>query len=197
MHGLVNRSIQCFIRDTYGAEIWEEICREADIGFNNFESLLMYDVSLTYAVLAVAGKRIGRCRQGLLEDMGTYLISNPDLDALRRLLRFGGDNFEEFLHSLDDLHDRVKLALPDLDIPVFELKERTAQTYSLSYRWKNRGLGALVLGILRAMADDYGALVLLEHSTMRDDLGELDQISISLLDGAFAQGRGFDLGAQV
>ncbi|NOX40106.1 MAG: heme NO-binding protein [Alphaproteobacteria bacterium] len=197
MHGLVNRSIQCFIRDTYGVEIWEEICREADLGFNNFESLLMYDVSLTDAVLSVAGKLIGRCREGLLEDMGTYLVSNPDLDALRRLLRFGGENFEEFLHSLDDLHDRVKLALPDLDIPVLELKERTAHTYSLSYRWKNRGFGALVLGILRAMADDYGALVLLEHSTMRDGLGELDQISISLLDGAFAQGRGFDLGAQV
>jgi len=197
LHGLVNRSIQCFIRDTYGADIWEEICREADIGFSNFESLLIYDVKLTNVVLAVACAHIGRDRQGLLEDMGTYLVSNPDLDPLRRLLRFGGEDFAEFLHSLDELHDRVKLALPDLDIPVFELRERTPQTYSLSYRWQHRGFGALVLGILRAMADDYGALVLLEHLTMRDDLGELDQISVSLLDGAFAQGREFDLGAQV
>ena len=195
MHGLVNRSIQCFVRDTYGDQAWSDICRDAELGFENFESMLTYDSSQTEAVLSAACSQLARSRGGLLEDIGTYLVSHPDFGALRRLLRFGGEDFEEFLHSLDDLRDRAKLALPDLDFPQLELREYSATSFSLQYRWDNRGFGTLVLGILRAMADDYGALVLLEHSHGQDDVGDHDRISINLLDAEFAQGRGFELAA--
>jgi heme-NO-binding protein len=195
VHGLVNRSIESFIRDTYGADIWAGICQDARLGFDSFEAMLTYDDSLTGAVLATACRRLDRTRTGLLEDMGTFLVSHPELDALRRLLRFGGDTFEEFLHSLDDLHDRARLALPELDFPTLELKEFSPRSYSLACRWVHKGFGAMVLGILRAMADDYGALVLLDHSRGQDDLGDVDRISINLLDASFAEGREFDLGA--
>lgn len=195
MHGLVNRSIQCFIVETYGKDAWAEICRIADLGFDNFESMLTYDASQTDAVLSAACTLQDRTRQGLLEDVGTFLISHPDFEALRRLLRFGGETFEEFLHSIDDLADRAKLALPDLDFPQLELREYSAHSYSLQYRWYIRGFGTLVLGILRAMADDYGALVLLEHSQGTDDFGDHDRISIDLLDADFSQGNEFQLRA--
>ncbi len=74
MHGLVNRSIQRFIVDSYGAEIWGEICREADLGFDNFEAMLTYDSALTNAVLAAGCRRLKRKRANLLEDMGTSWI---------------------------------------------------------------------------------------------------------------------------
>ena len=195
MHGLVNRSIQGFIEDTYGRPAWAGICREADLGFDSFEALLSYDDSQTEAVLAAACRRLDRSRDGLLEDMGTWMVSRPDRDALRRLLRFGGDTFEEFLHSLDDLHDRARLALPDLDFPRLELREFAPGSYCLTFRWRHRGFGALALGVVRAMADDYGALVMLERSSAHDDEGDCDRIRISLLDAAFAEGRSFELGA--
>ena len=195
MHGLVNRSIQGFIQDTYGAPAWGEICREAALGFDSFETMLIYDDSLTEAVLSAACKRLDRSRDGLLEDMGTWLVSHPDLHPLRRLLRFGGDTFQEFLHSLDDLHDRARLALPELDFPQLELREFAPGAYSLTYRWKHRGFGAMVLGVIRAMADDYGALVLLERDSRHEGGGDIDRITISLLDAAFARGRSFELGA--
>ncbi len=195
MHGLVNRSIQCFVSDTYGPEAWADICLEADLGFDNFEAMLIYDGSLTNAVLEAAADRLDRGRACLLEDMGTYLVTHPDLDALRRLLRFGGETFAEFLHTLDDLHDRANLALPELDFPTLELKEHTPHSYTLTYRWDQRGFGTLVLGVLRAMADDYGALVVLEHSPGQGETEDIDRISINLLDAEFAEAREFDLGA--
>lgn len=60
MHGLVNRSIQRFIVDSYGADIWGEICREADFGFDNFEAMLTYDPTLTDAALAATCRRLKR-----------------------------------------------------------------------------------------------------------------------------------------
>ncbi len=194
MHGLVNRSIQRFVQNTYGEQTWADICHDAELGFANFESMLSYDSSQTEAVLNVTCKKLQRGRIGLLEDIGTFLISDPASDALRRLLRFGGENFEEFLLSLDDLHDRAQLALPDLDLPSLELREHSAKSFELQYKWQEPGFGTLVLGILRAMADDYGALVLLDHSHGQDDVGDHDRISISLLDAEFAQDRGFELG---
>ena len=195
MHGLVNRSIKRFIVDSYGVEIWGEICREADLGFDNFEAMLTYDSALTNAVLAAGCRRLKRKRANLLEDMGTYMVSHPDLVPLRRLLRFGGDTFVEFLHSLDDLHDRAALALPDLDFPQLELCEHALNSYSLIYRWRQHGFGTLVLGVMRAMADDYGVLALLGHSSTLGEFGDVDTISISLVDTQFAEGRGFELGA--
>jgi len=195
MHGLVNRSIQSFVLDTFGQDPWREICESADLGFDNFEAMLIYDDILTEAVLIAASKVLDRRRNELLEDMGTYLVTRPDVDAVRRLLRFGGDTFEEFLLSLDDLHDRARLALPDLDFPMLELVETSLGAYTLLYKWDHAGFGAVALGVLRAMADDYGALVLLEYHPERAGGGDLDRITVRLLDADFAEGRKFELGA--
>lgn len=49
-----------------------------------------------------------------------------------------------------------------------------------------------MIGVLRAMADDYGALVMLEHNGKSDGR---DVITITLVETSFAEGRSFDLGA--
>lgn len=195
MHGLVNRSIQCFVEDGYGRDVWIAICRDGAIGFDDFEAMLIYDSAATDAILSAATSHLNRSRASLLEDIGTYLVTHTKSNGLRRLLRFGGADFTEFLHSIDDLKDRAQLALPDLEFPDLELKEYSPMSFCLHYRWHHRRFGALALGILRAMADDYGALVLLEHSPGQDEDGDNDQISIDLLDVEFAEGRVFELGA--
>ena len=49
-----------------------------------------------------------------------------------------------------------------------------------------------MMGILRTMADDYGALVLLDHDG--SDAGT-ETIAITLIEQEFAEGRRFELGA--
>lgn len=51
----------------------------------------------------------------------------------------------------------------------------------------------MLLGVLRAMADDYGALVILEYFS---DVAGKERIEIQLIEEAFAAGRGFELGAR-
>ena len=40
MHGLVNRSVQCFLRDTYGADLWAAVAAEAGVAPEGFEALM-------------------------------------------------------------------------------------------------------------------------------------------------------------
>lgn len=193
MHGLINRSLQCYLRDTFGVPTWMAIAQQARLGFDTFEPMLRYDPSLTEAVLDTATALLQRPRDAILEDYGTYLVSHANLEPLRRLLRFSGVTFCDFLLSLEDMKGRGRLALPDLDLPELELTEAGDDRYCLRCQSIVPGAAHVILGLLRAMADDYGALALLDHAG-RDPDGR-EAITIHVLDTGFAQGRAFDLSA--
>lgn len=190
MHGLINRSIENFLRETYGDPFWSRLMQDLDTGFERFEAMLQYDDALTQRVVDAAAGELGKQREELLEDFGTYLVTDPKAERVRRLLRFGGVDYEDFLHSLDDLPDRVRLAVPDMDMPELQLEDLGSGMFSLSVRSQQSGFGHVLLGVLRALADDYGSLVFLEHTGRAR--GQ-EEISIRLLDAAFSDGRDFVL----
>lgn len=193
MHGLINRSFESFLKDTYGQTLWHDVADRAEVPRQGFEALLTYQDALSETMIQHAMELLGRPRDALLEDFGIYLVSHPTTEALRRLMRFGGATFAEFIQSLDELPDRARLALPDLDLPCLDLRDNAPGSFSLTCRWHFPGAGHVVVGVLRTMADDYGALVLLEH--VGSD-GAVEVISIDLLEQDFSQGRAFHLAAQ-
>lgn len=208
MHGLVNKAIQSFLSDTFGVAAWEQISRHArlaqELGNDGFEAMQTYEPRLTDAVVDSASELLERPRASLLEDLGTYLVSHPRFARLRRLLRFGGVSFTDFLHSLEDLPGRTRLAVPELVLPELMTVETGQGRFSLTFLSCPRGYGHVMLGLLRALADDYGALTVAEHQGYSlpptDDqagprpAGLADEcIEIEVHDPAFHAGRGFDL----
>lgn len=191
MHGLVNRALQGFLTDTYGKETWQEVQSQAALPFDGFESMLHYDDRMTEQVIRAATAVLHRDRVSLLEDVGTYLISHPNQTALRRLMRFGGERFFDFLQSLDDLSGRALLALPDLDMPDLQVRHVSSNRFTLDISWSLPGAGSVFLGALRAMADDYGALAYFETGEIGEGGGE--RVVITLVDQAFSPGRAFSL----
>lgn len=111
MHGLINRALQSFACATFGADRWRAVALGAGLDPPEYEAMLVYDEALSRAVFDALCVESGREADDLCEDLGTYLVSSPRISALRRLLRFGGDTYPEFLHSLDDLSDRARLAV--------------------------------------------------------------------------------------
>ena len=193
MHGLINKAIQCFVLDTYGRETWREMAQSAALPVMQFEAMLIYEDTLTEQALDATARFLDKPRTDVLEDIGTYLASHPNVEALRRLLRFGGAHFIEFLYSLDDLHDRARLAVDDLELPRLTLVRHTENHYSLLCGAAFPGWGHVLVGILRVMADDYGALACLEHCGAKD---QTETIDIMLVHTSYAQGRTFVLGQQ-
>jgi hypothetical protein len=201
MHGLMNVAIQSYFLDTFGAQNWRVIVDRAGLsqilGPDGFEPMLSYDDALTESMLDSASACLGRGRDALLEDLGTYLATAPKLERLRRLLRFGGPTYTEFLFSLDDLKGRAQLAVSDLHLPLLDIEEIEPGHFVLDCTGTTRGIGHVILGVLRALADDYGALVVLDH------LGEQpcdaqagrfrERMMITVHDPAFHTGRRFVL----
>ncbi|MDK3018088.1 heme NO-binding domain-containing protein [Pseudodonghicola flavimaris] len=193
MHGLINRAIQSFVCNTYGEDRWRNVTEAAGLGFSDFEAMLTYEDDLTDDVLNALCVELRRDRSEVLEDLGTYLVSHPAVEALRRLLRFGGETYVDFLYSLDELPGRARLAVNDLVLPAMELREIRPGQFSLTCEPGLPGFGWVMMGILRAMADDYGSLVMLEHAGAR---GGAEVIAILLVESAFAEGRAFELGVR-
>ncbi|MFN4155340.1 MAG: heme NO-binding domain-containing protein [Paracoccaceae bacterium] len=190
MHGLFNRALENFLNERHGPALWQRVIRRAHLPFGSFEPLLRYDPALTDTLINAACAELERSRESVLEDVGTALVSRRDRDGLRRLMRFGGVSFRDFLHSLEELPDRARMALPDLHVPDLRLEDCGAGHFTLMARPPFPGAGFILIGLLRAMADDYGALVLLDMSA---PMAGADVISIHLLDEAHAEGRRFDL----
>ena len=102
------------------------------------------------------------------------------------------DTFYDFLQSLDDLAGRASLAVPDLVLPDLHICHLHRNSFVLEVKWPVPGISAVFLGALRALADDYGALAILEFDGAG---GGIERIRIELLDTAHASGRHFSLGA--
>lgn len=193
MHGLINVAIEVFTREAFGDGIWQGATEKAGLGFEQFETMLTYPDRLTYDVIDALCVMLDRPRSDLLEDLGTFLVSHPRTERLRRLLRFSGETYLEFLLSLDDLPDRVRLAVSDLELPEMTLEELEDGQFELVCARQMSGFSHVMIGVLRAMADDYGALAMLDRRGVRNGQAV---IQIRLFDDNFNAAKDFVLGAR-
>ena len=190
MHGLVLTALQSFMLSTYGRSRWENVIQDSAAGVLEFEAMMTYPVSTAYAVLDTSADQLGRSRDELLEDLGTFLVSDTKMESFRRLMRFSGVDYVDFLYALEELPERTRLAVPDLILPGLELRQTAPGLFQLVCEDSLPGFGSVLLGVLRAMADDYGALVILDRLEQRN--GQ-DVISIALVQDAYAEGKSFEL----
>lgn len=180
MHGMINRGLQSFVHDYYGARKWEEACIAADLPFYSFETLVHYEDDVTRRLLETLSVVLDRKKDDILEDFGTYVVTDKRLSGIRRLLRFGGETYVDFLMSLEDFSARFKVAMPFLEVPKLTLETRPDNVYVVRYEYARPGYGPVMLGLLRAMADDYGTLVTIEHRSKLKGPVQCDRFDIRL-----------------
>lgn len=198
MHGLINKSIQSFLQVNYGDVVWEDVAATIGVPSDGFESMMVYPDDVTDRLLSTACDILQRDEVSLLEDIGIFLVTQPALEPVRRLMRFGGPTFEDFILSLDEVHDRAALAVPDLKLPRIRLKDTGNGSYILTSIWSRSGAMALVSGIVRAMADDYGALAVFDPGPSRKTAAGVEEtLSVFVAEHEFAEGRTFLLGESV
>lgn len=197
MHGSINRAIELFVRDSYGEDTWRGCVARVGLACSEFEPLLEYPDQVTDDLLADLSKHLGKSTSDVLEDIGTYLVSHPTADPVRRLLRFSGADFLEFLNSIDELPARTQLVMSDLDIPEITLQEHKDQVFTVcvsDQHGRAEWYSHVLMGLLRAMADDYGALVLLDHKGGHAKRAIVD---VDLALASFSEGRDFALGKAI
>lgn len=195
MHALINKALQSYITACHGFDVWQTVALRARVPSDPLDIMLQMRPGQTLDILQAMTDVLGQDRSVMLEDLGTFLAAHPDCENLRRLLRFGGQNFMDFLLSLPDMPARVRLAVPDMPMTRLRISQKprpvSMQAHlELICSTCVPGWAHVLLGLVRAMADDYGALALL-------DLVHADHdhhvISIKVIEAGFATPRQFHL----
>lgn len=182
MHGLINRSIEGFLRHTYGDGVWRSVAHAVGADPRGFHTVRDYPDALSEALITHAARQLNKPQTDLLEDLGAWLAQ---LESIRRLLQFSGRDFREFLLSLEELPGRAHMLVPGLQMPAIEVRAQTSGQVQIVIPDGHGLWRSVIAGLARAMADDYGALGLIAV----DD----DTISVQISDDAFSEGRHFEL----
>ncbi|SDZ14490.1 Haem-NO-binding [Jannaschia faecimaris] len=194
MHGLICKSLEAFVRDQHGEDTWHRIVQASDLPYPRFEALRSYDDDLMTRVFDMASRELGRSFAAPLEDIGHWICTHPPLEAVRRLIRFSGTCFVDLIYALDEVHDRARIALPGLGLPKFTVTELAPNDFFIISVWHLRGGGAFLTGVLRAMADDYGALALIDAGDRRKVDGKWHEtLTVRIFDQAHHKPREFML----
>lgn len=195
MHGIICKAVETFLSVQYGGDVFRSAAEAAGCEVRHFETVERYDDAMMTRLITEAADTLRTEPSALLEDMGTWICTHPPLEPVRRLFRFSGTTFQEMLFSLDEVHERARMALPDLEVPIYSLIEMEDGQYRVASTWVTPGAGSVLIGILRAMADDYGVLAFLEFETGAEVNGQWAEIvSVATLDDSFATPREFNLG---
>ena len=195
MHGLICKAIEEFVSDQHGSQAWAEVRVAAQLPFEHFESLRTYDQALAERVFNVAAASLRLDRSALFEDVGAWVCTHPRLEAVRRLIRFTGRTFVDLLYALDEMHDRACMAVPGLNLPRYRLDREGEGEFEIHSRWRIGGGAAVLTGVLRAMADDYGTLALIDAGEVRFANGLWhERIHVRVVDHAYQAPREFMLG---
>ena len=159
MLGIINKALQSYVCDILGADDWYALCAATPLSADQYEPMLVYPDEETEVLIEAICLASGRTRDDMLEDFGNYVVSQHSSPAVRKLLRLGGETFVDFLYSLEQLHTRGAVLVPDLDLPNLRLEVAGDNQYILHCTEHKPGFGAVLQGILYAMASSYEALI--------------------------------------
>ncbi|MEM7242906.1 MAG: heme NO-binding domain-containing protein [Pseudomonadota bacterium] len=162
MHGLINYGLQSFAEEIYGKALWQDLVAQAELPCETFETMLIYDDDVTLRIVDHLAEMTRHKRTEILEDFGTFLVSEHSSPAILSLLKLAGASYRDFLMSLEDVAARLKIALPELDIPNMQVTKHASTQFELSFQSPLDGYGEAFLGLLRAMADYYNVLATLD-----------------------------------
>lgn len=184
MQQLVVRAVEEFLRQTYGDDLWLRVA--GNPGDDDRLALMggaftSRGVSVRNLVTSAAAE-LGKTAQELLEDGGAWLAGR---EAICRLLRFSGHDFRDFILSLEELPGRVHFVVPDLGVPEINVSVCEQGVFWLTLPEDSLGWPSILGGIIRAMADDYGALGVVTV--------EGNVVTVGIPDDDFSAGREFSL----
>lgn len=191
MHGLMITAVRRFVLTAYGKGVWGRLCAEVGVSADRFQPIFPCEPAVLERMMKGLEAELKAPRSVIMDDLGTSVVT--EWQAVRRLLRFGGDTFMDFLYSLEDLPDRARLAMPELTVPDLSLQDAPGTGLELAITAPVKDLGFALSGLLRAMADDYGTLVTIDHKGRRDGV---EYLFLTVHDTAFMPGNKFVLSQQ-
>jgi len=177
MYGLVNRAAKDLITKVAGAPAWEAICKEAKVP-DAFVAMDTYDDSVTYDIIDAASAQLDVPAEELLRQFGVHWITYTAVEGYSEMLDMWGNTLPEFLINLNSMHARIRLTMPSLKPPTFEVEPVGETGLILKYWTERPGLQPMVLGLLEGLGTRFGMKVEAELTALRNETQAFDEFKV-------------------
>ena len=142
---------------------WSAIARKAGHDGVSFVGLETYPDSLTYDLVFAASEYLDVPVADLLHAFGVHWTKYSASQGYGHVFEMTGETFEEFLASLDDMHARIALTMPELEPPSFQFEELEDGRAHLHYFSDRPGLAPMVCGLVEGLAERFAIEIAVEH----------------------------------
>uniref|UniRef100_A0A671M7F8 Guanylate cyclase soluble subunit beta-1 n=1 Tax=Sinocyclocheilus anshuiensis TaxID=1608454 RepID=A0A671M7F8_9TELE len=163
-YGFVNHALELLVLRNYGADVWEDIKREAQVDVEGqFLVRIIYEDAKTYDLVAAASKVLKMDAGCILQMFGKMFFEFCQESGYDTILRVLGSNVREFLQvrgyscsllqNLDALHDHLGTIYPGMRAPSFRCTDaERGNNLILHYYSEREGLQDIVIGIIKTVA---------------------------------------------
>ncbi|XP_047473714.1 soluble guanylate cyclase 88E-like [Penaeus chinensis] len=174
MYGLLVENFSEYVKAEYGEEKWEEIRRLANINQISFSTHKVYEEDVIPRLAKVAVTVLGVTEESLMFAVGEFFVEFVGQYGYDRVLSVLGRHVRDFLNGLDNLHEYLKDAYPEMKPPSFFCENETSNGMLLHYRSKRKGYAHYTMGQIKQVARRFYntdmEIVLLKKSTVTDTL---------------------------
>jgi len=181
MYGLINKALRSMILEKFGEAQWQSIMTAAGVPDDSFITMRSYDDSVTYALAGAASETLGAPVETCLEMFGEYWIASTATDSYGAILDVMGDNVEDFLRSIDGLHDRISTTFINYVPPSFSVSDAADDCLKVTYLSERQGLTPFVVGLFKGIGARFEkSIAILDQSTVQDDRGETTEFLLKV-----------------
>ncbi len=179
MYGLVNRGVRDLIISSCGESEWHKVREHAGVDQENFASMETYPDEVTYKLVGSASELLDTPAEDLLKAFGKHWILFTAQKGYGDLIDTWGDNLPEFLQNLDDLHAQLRMSMPHLNPPSFEIPEVTGFSMVLHYISDRPALAPMVIGLLEGLGERFQVTVEAELVSPKSETQPYDEFSVN------------------
>ena len=136
MYFLLLSNFSKYIIDKYGENTWVEIVQAANLKHFFFDTHQVYPGNVMSQLAKSTNKVVWVKETELMEEVGTHFIQFIGQFGYGELLASLGRQFNEFLKTLNNLHDYFKVSYPKIQSPSFYCDNEDGYGLHLHYRSK-------------------------------------------------------------
>nr|KAI8759969.1 soluble guanylate cyclase 88E-like [Biomphalaria glabrata] len=153
MYGMLFESIQFFIKQDYGTDIWSTVLEAAGIPNVIFIPHKTYPDEWMVNLAKATCQTLSN--QNLNEVMlyfGTCFVNFCCKFSYDKILRLAGRNYRDFLNEIDNVHETIRFSHPKMQSPSFIVQSEDRTGCILIYRSMRTGFTYYVIGQLMQCA---------------------------------------------
>lgn len=155
MYGLLLESIQHYVLELHGEQMWQKVLEEAGLRNTVFSTHRQYPDQFMVRLAEACSATIPDFRASVDRSMhffGTCFVGFCAHYGYDKILRVSGRHYRDFLHGIDNLHETIRFSYPRMQSPSFMVEAEDAGGCVLVYHSQRRGFAHYVMGQLQQCA---------------------------------------------